>query len=167
MSPAERRARLAEDRRWLSFRLEGTRGRIGFSFAPGLIKTRDPDGGWAPAHLTFMVAFHGAVLFGRTELGLELAPVPFGVNIFAGRYIPLYDRPGAMVRIFWPLRGGLGITGVEPVHLQARADLAGVAFLVGHLLFELSLPSLRYHTEFDPAQHHLSWLFGAAFSYAF
>jgi hypothetical protein len=95
---------------------------------------------WGPSYLTLMVAFHGAVLLGRTELGLELSPVPFGVNLFAGHYLRLYDRPGATVRIFWPLRGGLGITGLEPVHFQLRADLVGVAFQVGHLLMELSLP---------------------------
>jgi hypothetical protein len=167
MSPAELRARRVKDRRWLSFGLEGAQGRIGLTVAPGLIKTHDPDDGWSSSYLTFMVAFNVAVLLGRTEVGLELAPVPFGVNVFVGRYLPLYNRPGATVRVFWPLRGGLGFTGVEPLHLQARADFVGVAFLVGHLLFELSLPSLRYHTEFDPAQHHLSWLFGASCSYVF
>ena len=77
-------------------------------------------------------------------------------------------RPEIGDQVYWPLRFGIGLSAVNTYNdqtlMQGRLDLLGVAFQYGHLLFEVSLPSVRFHSEFD--QYGLwGWLFNISGAY--
>jgi len=53
--------------------------------------------------------------------------------------------------VYWPLRFGLGLSAVntwnDEVFMQGRLDLIGIVYKWGHLLFEIDLPSIRFHSD--------------------
>ena len=173
--------------RWADFRLGGTHFIGGLTFAPGLTGFW-PYGGDLPVWASFFFALKAGVLFNRTELSVELAPVTwvwdfdprnntssrvlghsyegnlnslsFLVNI--GGYIRLADN------VYWPFRFGLGLSAhelpLENVYMQGRLDLIGIVYHYGHLMFELNLPSIRFHSEFQNIGIW-GWLFTLTISY--
>ena len=83
-------------------------------------------------------------------------------NVSVGGLVPVAGD------VFWPMRFGLGLAAVNSptgeVYMLGRVDLIGLAYQVGHLLFEISLPSVRYSTEFRQLALW-SWLFNISISY--
>lgn len=142
---------------WEDFSLEGTHMFAGLSVGPSV------TGWWQFRAKQFDVmgglffGIRAGALFDRAEIALELAPVTW-VPRFDGDpnlsfLVSVGGYPEIGEGVYWPLRFGLGLsavdTPIEPVLMQGRLDLLGVAFQYGHLIFELSLPSARFHTEFD------------------
>lgn len=157
---------------WSDFTLGGTHFFGGVTFAPGMTGFWD-YGGPVEVHAGFMFALRLGMLFDRTELALELAPKTWiwdfdqdlsslSFNVSIGGLVSVARQT------YWPLRFGLGLTHgdlpLEEVYMQGRLDLIGLAFNYGHLLFEISLPSTRFHTEFK----HVgiwAWLFNLSIYY--
>jgi hypothetical protein len=117
---------------------------------------------------------------------LELAPVTYFWTLQNGNpgpafevtgsyayFIPLYR--GDSVKVYWPLRIGVGFMAAPGNNLnglaffQPRADIIGAAIQVGHVIIDMHLPSFRYAvTDSGGTQLHLlSWIFGASLSYVF
>ncbi len=130
-------------------------------------------GGPVDVESAFFFALRAGVLLGRTEFALEIAPrtwlwdfdpklSSFSLNVSIGGLLKLGRRT------FWPIRFGLGFTTgdlpLKDVYMQGRLDLIGLVFQHGHLLFEINLPSTRFHSEL----RHVgiwSWLFNLSVSY--
>jgi len=157
--------------RWAAFELSGTHAFAGVTFAPG-VTGYWPYGGGVAVDAGFLFAVRGGVLFDRTELALEIAPVTWLWDFDAKPMLTLNVSIGGLVQVaghvFWPLRFGLGFAAVnsptEDVYMEGRLDLIGLAYQYGHLLFELSLPSVRYHTEFLQLGIW-AWLFNISVAY--
>jgi hypothetical protein len=171
--------------RWADFRLEGTHFFAGVTFAPGLTGFW-PYGGDLPVWFGFLFALRAGVLFGRTELSIELAPDTWVWDFDPGEHPHFTDHSysgnvesltflvnvGGLIRladsVSWPLRFGLGLAAVElpltSVYMQGRLDLIGLAYQYGHLLFELNLPSIRFSSEFRNVGIW-GWLFTLSVSY--
>ena len=157
---------------WEDFELVNAHPFFGLSIGPAasgtwLFRAKQLD-----VDPAFFFAFRGGAYFGRVELALEVAPVT---------WIPRFDQdpnfsflvsvgglPEIDHHVYWPLRFGVGLSAVntfnDQVLMQGRLDLLGVAFQYGHLLFEINLPSVRFHSEFD--QYGLwGWLFNISGAY--
>ncbi len=166
---------------WLAFRLKGNHFFAGMTFMGGPVLpvfTGSFAAGVAPVTKDFLWALRIGGLFGRHELGLEVSPgtyawmpdvgLAFQANVTYGYFIPVYQSEN--VGVYWPMRFGAGVfTGHTGglVFVETRADLIGLAVQVGHVIFDLHLPSYRYAVS--PAEqvvHVLSWNFGGGFAYA-
>jgi hypothetical protein len=133
----------------------------------------------------FLFGLNGGFVAGPHELSLELSPFTyfyapntggptFQFNVSYHYLIKLYENES--LQVFYPIGIGAGLfTGntASNVYFQARADLIGVMFKIGHVLVDVSLPSFRYgvtsqsvgtlSANFDI----FTWLFGASLGYAF
>jgi hypothetical protein len=140
---------------WADFELGGAHGFAGLALGPAL------TGGWyyggSPAwDAGLLLAVRGGVLLDRMELALELAPVTLWWNFDVSPVLSFTVTIGGLVEVaphlYWPLRFGLGVTGVNVPHddtyMQGRLDLVGLVYQYGHVLFELSLFSPRFSSEF-------------------
>jgi hypothetical protein len=130
-------------------------------------------GGTSDVEGSFLFALRGGVVSGKTEFGIELSPMTFlyvtaadpsfQVNAFIGYYAQIADR------LYWPLRIGAGMAAAntpgDRVFFQARADLVGVMYNVGHLMLELHAPTYRFATEFQDLGLFI-WDVGLSASYA-
>lgn len=172
-------------RRWADFELEGTHFFAGLTFAPGLTGFW-PYGGGVDVWFGFLFSLRAGVLFGRTELSIELAPDSWVWDFDPAAHLYFSDHDwegnveslsflvniGGLVRLAdnlsWPLRFGLGLAALElpltDVYMQGRLDLIGLAYQYGHLLFELNLPSIRFSSEFRNVGIW-GWLFTLSVSY--
>jgi len=142
---------------WTDFALGGAHGFAGLGLGPAL--TGEWYYGNEPTWRAGMqLALRGGVLLDRMELALELAPDTLWWNLDRAPVLSFNVTIGGLIeiapRLYWPLRFGLGVTGVNLPHdetcMQGRLDLVGLAYLYGHVLFELSLFSARFSSEF----HH-------------
>lgn len=131
---------------------QGTHGFFGLTFAPGPLLPIDSD-----VFFAMLPAFHGGILLGSTEFAAELGPIivpdlgtAFAPTVTVGSYLGISD----LVHV--PLRVGVGGFVGDLDGFQARIDL-GLAFHFGRFLFEVTLPSFRYGTDFDAA-HAWAWL---------
>jgi hypothetical protein len=162
----------AKSKRWKDFELQGTHFFGGFTIGPGM------TGQWAyggPVEVegAFFFAFRLGVLLDRMELGLEISPrawlwdfepekSSFSLNVSIGGYLEVADNA------YWPLRFGLGFTTGDmtrkDVYMQGRLDIIGLVYQYGHLLFELNLPSTRFHSEMK--EYGIwAWLFNISITY--
>lgn len=160
------------DSDWADFELEGPHFFAGISIGPGVSGNWFYGGGVA-VEGAMIFSIQMGVLFGRTELSIEISPMTwvqdfdadpmFSLLVSVGGLIPLGDA-----NVYWPLRFGLGLSAVntwnDEVFMQGRLDLIGIVYRWGHLLFEVDLPSIRFHSEFQ----HLGiwgWMFNLSVSY--
>ena len=142
---------------WDEFVLTGAHPFLGLAVGPAV-------GGWwlfrqeqLDINPAFFFGFRGGAYFGRAELAFELAPVTWLPDFDGDPNLSFLVSIGGLPKlgdnVYWPLRFGLGLSALnlpdDQVFMQARLDLLGVAFQYGHLLFEVSLPSTRFHTDFD------------------
>lgn len=156
---------------WADYSIDGTHGFVGVGLGPGA------SGFWTYkqkviAKPEFLFALRGGLLFDRAEIGIELAPVTW-VPDFEGKPILSFlvsvgGLPALGEHVFWPLRFGLGLAGVntpnDAVLMQGRVDLIGLAYQYGHLLFELDLPSTRFASDLK-TYGIWSWVGNLAVSY--
>ena len=161
--------------RWMSFQLEGTHLYAGISLAPGVSMGLDYDSGaTSDSAGGFAFAFRFGALFGRTELGIEISPVATVVDFDARANFTLNGHVGYLVpltqNLYWPLRFGVGFLAVNTARadalFQARADLIGLGYKLGHVLVEANLPTFRFTTDFD-AGAVMTWGFNFSASYVF
>jgi hypothetical protein len=139
---------------WSEFELGGAHGFAGLLLGPAL--TGEWYYGGEPTwRAGMLLALRGGILLDRVELALELAPATMwwsfardpmlSFNVTVGSLVELADN------VYWPLRFGLGVTGVNAPHdatyMQGRLDLVGLVYKYGHVLFELSLFSPRFSSE--------------------
>lgn len=157
---------------WADFKLGGTHFFGGIILAPAMTGFWN-YGGPVEVEAAFFFAFRLGVLFDRTELSLELSPAAWIWDFEPKRNsLTFLANIGALVKVsdraYWPLRFGLGLTSGElpfdKVYMEGRVDLVGLAFQYGHLLFEVNLPSTRFHTEFKEVGIW-AWLFNISVSY--
>jgi hypothetical protein len=133
----------------------------------------------------FLLALNGGVYLGNHQLSFEIAPVTYWPTLasppgpsfeMSANYaymIPLTESGD--LRVFWPIRFGIGMAAGPDLNLlglawfQARLDLIGAAFQIGHVVIDLHLPTFRYAiTDKNGVQAHLlDWLFGASIGYVF
>ncbi len=148
---------------WKGF--EGVRPHFGGSIAGGPF-IESASGASAGS---FQFALKGGLLLDHAEIGVEVAPftwVPvldfieepgFQANVYGGYYIPITHG------ITYPLHGGLGvaaiISGAHTPLGELRLDVLGVAAMVGPVLLELNMPSLRILSDFQTGPF-LLFLFG-------
>lgn len=171
------------DGRWADFELGGTHFFAGLTFAPGMTGFW-PYGGNLPVWASFFFAFRLGVLFNRAELSMELSPATWVWDFDPGSHISGLDYEGNLNslsflvnigglvqladNVYWPFRFGLGLSAHElplaPVYMQGRLDVIGLVYQYGHLLFELTLPSIRFHSEFQNIGIW-GWLFTLSISY--
>jgi hypothetical protein len=158
---------------WSAFALGGVHGFAGLALGPALTAGwtfgRSPEWGGG-----FLFALRGGVLLGRMEVAIEIAPGTLWRNLERSSVLSLNATMGGLLAVsphtFWPLRFGLGVTGVktprDDTYMQGRLDLVGLVYQYGHMMFELSLFSPRFSSEF----HHFGvWVvpFTLAATYAF
>jgi hypothetical protein len=159
-------------RRWSDFELEGTHFFAGIVIGPGA-SGYWPYGGGVEVDGALLFSIVGGVLFGRTELSLEISPMTWVPDFDADPIFSLLVSVGGLVRLgssdaSWPLRFGLGLSAVntwnDEVFMQGRLDLIGIVYRWGHLLFELDLPSIRFHSELERLGIW-GWMFNIGVSY--
>lgn len=169
--------------RWADFELGGVHFFAGLTFAPGMTGYW-PYGGDLPIWASFFFAFRLGALFNRTELSIELAPATWVWDFDPSSHISGLDYEGNLNslsflvnigglveitdNVYWPFRFGLGLSAHElplaSVYMQGRLDVIGLVYQHGHLLFELNLPSIRFHSDL----HNIGiwgWLFTFSVSY--
>jgi hypothetical protein len=156
-------------KKWKGF--EGLRGFGGITLgggptvASGLGLGTTTQGG-------FLFGLKGGILYDRVEVGAEISPVTFlplasvsgskpvlQVNVYAGYHIKLAGP------VSWPLRGGIGLEGVntnDQVFFQGRADLVGISALLGPVLLDLHAPSFRLFVNDSGAVLHFMFGIGGA-----
>lgn len=156
---------------WRDFELEGTHPFAGLVLGPAMSAWWNYRGVFDIEPALFF-GLRGGVLFHHAELAFELAPVTWvpdfdrkpslSFNVTIGGLVPIAPR------VRWPLRAGVGLTALnlpyENVYMQARMDLIGLVYQLGHLLFEISLPSVRFSSEFD-RMGIWGWLFNISVVY--
>jgi hypothetical protein len=158
---------------WADFTLGGTHLFGGITLAPGMTGYW-VYGGPVEVEPAFFFALRLGLLFDRTELALEIAPKTwvwdfddpqrssFSLNASIGGLIKVAKHA------YWPLRFGLGFTAgdlaIKDVYMQGRVDLVGIVYQYGHLLFEVNLPSTRFHSEFRNIGIW-AWLFNLSITY--
>ena len=164
---------------WSDFRIgEGAHPFVGIVLLPGMSLVHEYVFGTASdVEGAFLFGLKGGVLFGTTELAVEVSPmtyVPFTAgaadpvfqaNFTVGSHLTLTDE------IRWPLRFGVGVAAVNiptrsDVAFLTRFDLLGLSFNYGHLLIDAHFPSFRFGTDFDQGGV-FNWLFGVGASYVF
>src|SRR5262249_34835855 len=133
----------------------------------------------------FLFAITGGLVIGSHELSLEVSPMTyfyapntpgpaFQFNVAYHYLIKLYEND--TLSLFYPSGVGAGLftgnTG-DNVFFQARADLIGLMFKIGHVVVDVMLPSFRYGVTSESflgntvTGHTFTWLFGATLGYAF
>jgi len=162
----------------------GLTGAGGFG-TTGITGNTPFTGGFNTFNGTAVFALDGGAYIGNHQLSVEIAPVtyvwdakfaPGPVFEISGNYayfVPLAESGD--IRVFWPLRFGLGMFAGPSNNLgglaffEVRADLIGAAIQVGHVVIDLHLPSFRYAiTDKNGSQAHmLHWLFGTTIGYVF
>ena len=162
---------------------EGIRGFVGMGFKPGIGVGFDFNAN-TPAsdpEFAFLWALRGGVLFGRTELAIEFAPMtarPFSpisdpslsLLFTVGGHLPIAGP------VSWPLRGGIGLLAInlprdsffsgDDPYFQVRLDLIGLSFDLEYVLLDVYLPSVRAASEFERFLF-ANWYFGADAVYVF
>jgi len=157
--------------RWLDFELGGIHPFFGITVAPGMTGYWQ-NWGNLPVESAFLFALRAGVLFDTTELSVELAPATWVWRSGEKPMLTLNVAIGGLLRLtrnlYWPLRFGLGFAAVntptDEVYMQGRLELVGLAYQLGHVIIEMSLPSIRFSSEFE----HIgiwAWLFNVSFSY--
>jgi hypothetical protein len=174
---------------WLRFDLHGTHPFVGIGgmAGPAWATVSSPLGSVNDRNVqgSGLFALRGGVIFDNQELAIELSPMTyfpynrtlsngpvFQVNGTWGYYAAIYDS--AAVSVYWPIRLGVGMfaggdnTG-GLVYFQAIGDLVGPAIRVGHLIFDLRLPSFRYAvtSRSSVTAHIFAWELGASVNYVF
>jgi hypothetical protein len=142
-------------------------------------------GGFNTFRGAFLLALNGGIYMGQHQLSFEISPVTYWPTLasppgpafeMSANYaymIPLTESGN--MRVFWPIRFGIGMAAGPDLNLlglawfQMRADLIGAAIQVGHVVIDLHLPTFRYAiTDKNGVQGHLlDWLFGASIGYVF
>ena len=175
---------------WLSFELKGVHPYAGLTWGGGFwtggLTGSGAGGGFNQLNGDFLFALNGGVFIDNHQVGIEIAPVTYFWTLQRGSpgpafevtgsyayFIPLYESES--VKVFWPLRFGIGMMAAPDRNLgglaffQPRADVVGAAIQVGHFMIDMHLPSFRYAvTDSRGSQlHFLSWIFGASISYLF
>lgn len=157
---------------WSDFELQGPHFFAGISIGPGA-SGYWPYGGGVAVDAAMIFSIQLGVLFGRTELSLEISPMTWVQDFDADPIFSMLVSIGGLVQlgdadVYWPLRFGLGLSAVntwnDEVFMQGRLDLIGIVYKWGHLLFEVDLPSIRFHSEFQ----HLGiwgWMFNLSVTY--
>jgi len=132
-----------------------------------------------------LFAIDGGVYLGNHQLSFEIAPVTYWPTLASppgpsfemsanyGYMVPLMESGD--LRVFWPIRLGLGMAAGPDLNLlglawfQVRLDLIGAAFQIGHVVVDFHLPTFRYAiTDKSGVQAHLlDWLFGTSIGYVF
>jgi hypothetical protein len=162
---------------WADFTLGGTRFFGGITLAPGMTGYWN-YGGPVDVEPAFFFALRLGVLFEKTELALEIAPKTWVWDLDdpKRKSFSLNASIGGLIRVanhaYWPIRFGLGLTAGDletpnvqkNVYMQGRIDLIGIVYQYGHLLFEVNLPSTRFHSEFQNIGIW-AWLFNLSVSY--
>ncbi len=141
---------------WMDFELEGVHAFAGVAGGAGV------SGHWIYDHsfdteTAGLFTIRGGVLLGDVELAAELAPKTFWseagqpgmltFNLSVGGLPELADS------VHWPLRFGVGLA--DPgnpngdLWLMGRVDLIGIAYRLGHVIFELNLPSIRFQSDLE------------------
>jgi hypothetical protein len=185
-------------RAWLQFPLTGLHPFVGLSVGLGAVNggyTGASGSLWGTgADAAFDLAIRGGIFVNHHELALEISPFTyiwdfqglgqttgpaFKVDATYAYFVQLTH--GDKVRLYYPLRGGLGsfLGGANTgnnVFVEARADLVGMAMKVGHVMIDLHAPSFRYAltngnfaqlSGLRLTQHLLTWVFGLSASYVF
>ncbi len=175
---------------WMNFKLEGVHPFVGLTIAggfdtAGITGNSGFTGGFDTFDGSFLFALNGGLFIDNHQLMFEIAPVTF---VYEGKvapgpafemtanyayFIPVYD--GGSFHVFWPLRIGAGLMAGPGdnagglAFFEARADLIGPAFQVGHVMIDLHLPTFRWLlTDKSGVQlHFLEWMFGTSLSYVF
>jgi hypothetical protein len=181
-------ARLREEKK-REVSLVGIRGIAGLSVLGGMsveaFKEPDGDGVNGPVNSG---AFYAALKLGMTldivELSAEWAPsTNFAVlgnddSHFNNRARTSYnnDAMSSLLlnigvhlpltqRLSWPIRGGGGIIqNKDTTDVLVRLDVFGISVKTKYVLLDVSLPSLRYASDFDQ-YHRFSGLVGLTASY--
>lgn len=172
---------------WSSFSLDGVHAFVGIGGRAGpmygLIDGRDATVAADRALATGLFALRGGLIIDEHELAIEVSPMTFAwiegaagpafqMNATYGRLLPLHRSES--LNVYWPLRVGAGLfTGntSDSVFFQARADVVGLLFQIGHVTIDVHAPSFRYamwpSPRNDAAAHLMYWDFGAGVSYVF
>jgi hypothetical protein len=161
----------------VDFPLEGIHFVGGLTFAPGM-SGYWLYGGGPVVEASFMFGLRVGVLFDTIELAAELAPVTWFWHLDHEPMLTFHVSVGGLIQVagnvYWPMRFGLGLAAVNPPSMQpypqddvfmlGRVDLIGLAYKYGHLLFEVSLPSVRFISEFRQLGVW-GWMFNITISY--
>jgi hypothetical protein len=165
-----------------STKLEGIKGiaGLGLGYGPTLHSYRiggDGDLDGPDTFMGFLFALEAGALLNRVELKLEWAPgtyqpllkdepahVDAGKSFYTvigsvGYYIPISDM------VYWPMRIGAGV-GSDRSDFVARLDLINVAVKIDKVLVGVSLPTIRYMSDFDD-YHRWTGLFALNAHYVF
>ena len=161
---------------WMAFELEGVHGFVGIDLAGGPALPLGYDSGeTGDVSGSFLFALRGGMTFGVGELAVEFSPVTFfpyteaddpNLQLLAsvGARIPITDT------VHYAMRFGLGMMAVntpgDVVGFQQRFDLLDIGFKVGHLIFDVHLPSFRHITDFDLGSIFM-WQPGVSTNYVF
>lgn len=164
----------ARPRGWMGFELgKGFHPFVGFIASPGFsIFINHNNGNLSSANPSMLFGFRGGLMFGTTELALEVSPftyAPFlSSDVVFQANITIGDLLHVAGPVFWPLRFGAGVVAanVPGPAFETRIDLLGVAFNIGHILVDVHAPSFRAFTDFD-AYSVLSFDFGLGAAYVF
>jgi hypothetical protein len=162
-------------------RLQGVHGFVGLGagFGPTLHTYEEADGDLEgpDTYGASLFALQGGAFLNRLELMIEWAPGTFrplskdepphidaGDSFYSlvgsvGYYIPVTDV------VYWPLRLGAGV-GSDRNDMIARLDLLNVAVKTKHVIATISLPSIRYMSDFDE-YHRWTGLFELSAAYIF
>jgi hypothetical protein len=169
--------------------LVGIRGIAGLALAGGMsieaFKEKDGSGLDGPVK---SAAFYGALKLGMTielvELSAEWAPssnfpvvgnsdsrfkdgsktsynndATSSLLFNIGVHLPLSER------LNWPIRAGAGFIQMkDSTDFMARLDVFGISVKTKYVLLDVSLPSLRYTSDFDQ-YHRFTGLVGITASY--
>lgn len=147
---------------WMNFELKGPHPYVGIGLNGGPVKPFDAKSGRDPGIIggSFVFALRGGLYAGRNEIGVELSPMTNLVGSYGGQsvgpafslafnytgYIPLHES--STLGVYWPMRVAFGfVAGNIPgdwAFMQFRFDLIGLAFKIGHVMLDFSLPSFRY-----------------------
>lgn len=143
------------------------------------------SGGFNTFRGGFLLALNGGVYIGNHQLSFEISPVTYWPSLasppgpafeMSANYAYMFPlMESGDLRVFWPIRIGLGMAAGPDSNLlglaffQARLDVIGPAFQIGHVVVDLHLPTFRYAiTDKSGTQAHLlDWLFGASIGYVF
>ncbi len=179
-----RAASAAPERDWMTFELKGVHPFAGIGVMGGPSLPFVANGGRAgKMDGSFLLSLRGGIYAGRNELALEISPMTYLVGTqlpgtsfqLAFTYtglVPLFEGP--KLGVYWPFRIGYGFVAANMPHnaafMQLRIDIFGVAFRVGHVMLEFSLPAFRYlYSPGDVTGNAMffSWLPSMQASYVF
>lgn len=174
----------AADKDWMTLELKGIHPFVGLGIMGGASLPFSGNAGKpGKGDGAFLMSIRGGIYAGRNEIALELSPMTYLVHPglpstsfqLAFDYtglVPLFESP--KLGVYWPFRVGYGFVAANmpnnAAFMQLRIDIFGVAFRVGHLMLDFSLPSFRYlYSPGDTTGNAMffSWLPGVQVSYLF